>query len=196
VWIETNRIGERDVGKRLISVGYGITSAATQQGAGTRRSAPIEIAAVEGQFIVSYTAQNPGEGNVCSGDSGGPQYFENEDGTLTQWSVHSWADQNCQFASGSSRTDVGQEWILNQVERVHGTTDRCEIYGMYANGVCDEACDQVDPECSLAQGGEATDEAGGGPTDGKACGCTHTEPGHAAAASLGLLALLRRRART
>ncbi|HMV68382.1 MAG TPA: trypsin-like serine protease, partial [Myxococcota bacterium] len=150
VWFNTEALGEDVVGERLVSVGYGITSAMTQAGAGIRRSAPIRISGVDGQFLLSDTSDNPDKGNICSGDSGGPQYHQDEDGRLIQWSIHSWADQNCQQLSGSSRTDKGAEWILSQVESFYGTTDFCAISGLYADAKCDAYCDAPDPACGPA----------------------------------------------
>jgi MYXO-CTERM domain-containing protein len=199
VWFNTEKLRDADIGTRLTSVGYGITSAATQAGSGTKRSAKVKVSELDGEFIVSYTRDNPGNGNVCSGDSGGPQYYEREDGTLVQWSVHSWADQNCQVVSGSSRTDVGKAWILAQVEAVHGTSDVCVLFGKFSNGVCDADCDTPDPECAIADGGGSGDGAAGGGDatgegDTKACGCAHADPG-AAFGLLPLALILRRRRR-
>lgn len=166
VWFNTEPLTEDDVGEKLVSVGYGITSGVTQQGAGIRRSTPIRISGLDGQFILSDTRDNPKDGNVCSGDSGGPQYYQEEDGRLVQWSVHSWADQYCVQVSGSSRTDMGAEWILKQVESVYGTTDFCAISGLYADTKCDLFCDAPDPACGqaglAAWDGSASGTAGGG----------------------------------
>jgi secreted trypsin-like serine protease len=188
VWFNTDELTDEVIGTRLVSVGYGITDAATQQGGGRKRSAKIKISDVDGQFLVSETAGNPGEGNVCSGDSGGPQYFEDESGRLIQWSVHSWADQYCLFMSGSSRTDAVGDWILKQVDDVHGSTDFCALAGRYADGTCDEFCDLTDPDCLMAVG-SGSGGAGGGAGSGAGCDST-------GAAGLGwasLLALLARR---
>jgi secreted trypsin-like serine protease len=191
VWFNTDELTDEVIGTRLVSVGYGITDAATQQGGGRKRSAKIKISDVDGQFLVSETAGNPGEGNVCSGDSGGPQYYEDESGRLIQWSVHSWADQYCLFMSGSSRTDAVGDWILGQVDDVHGTTDFCALSGRFGDGTCDDWCDTVDPDCLMALGsGSGTGSASGG-GGGSSSGCDTT--GAAAFGWASLLALAARR---
>jgi secreted trypsin-like serine protease len=170
VWFNTRPLRDRDLGTKITSVGYGITSAATQSGSGTKRSVKLKISDLDGQFIVANTADSPMDGNVCSGDSGGPQYHVEEDGRLLQWSVHSWADQNCTFTSGSTRTDLFAEWILDRVEEVHGTRDFCEITAKYGNGVCDAYCDAPDIDCEIGGGGGAADTGGAGGSGGGAAG--------------------------
>lgn len=166
VWFNTTPLHEEAIGVELTSVGYGITDGVTQQGAGKRRSVPILVSNVQGQFLESSTPDNPTQGNLCSGDSGGPQYHLEDDGRLVQWAVHSWADQTCVFLSGSSRTDKGAEFILGVVNDVHGTTDFCEITGHYGDGTCDTWCEAADPDCGSADGGDGS----GGGGEGKGCG--------------------------
>ena len=113
--------------------------------------------------MVSYATE---EGTtICSGDSGGPQFFD-LDGVWVQGGVHSWADQDCATYSGSTRTDLVGDWILEQIADYHGTDDICEVNGWYDDEVCDERCEQLDPDC-LDDTGEGGGE-GGGP---KGCGC-------------------------
>lgn len=177
-----DELGDDDIDKTLTSVGYGITSAATQAGSGLKRSAKLTIDELDGQFIVSNSFTNDNDANVCSGDSGGPQYRKLPSGRWEQWSVHSWADQNCVFTSGSTRTDLFTTFLMNQVEKVHGTGDLCEAAGFYGNGTCDDYCD-ADPDCFEDEGGA------------KACGCDASGPsGGGLAFLVSLLALgLRRR---
>jgi hypothetical protein len=61
--------------------------------------------------------------------------------------VHSWASTSCMGESGSTRTDVVAGWVLEQVASVHGSDDRCVAWDLYDDGVCDENCDDVDPDC-------------------------------------------------
>lgn len=192
VWFNTEALTNDVIGEKIVSVGYGVTDGATQQGGGIKRSARLNISGLEEQFITVAHADNNANANICSGDSGGPQYHESEDGTLVQWSVHSWADQYCRFLSGSTRTDLMADWILKQVDKAHGTTDVCTINGLYANGVCDEVCTWVDPDC--IEGGSGS-SGGGGQSALKGCNTTPSRPGAplAAAAALALVALRRRR---
>ncbi|MBT3220742.1 MAG: trypsin-like serine protease, partial [Proteobacteria bacterium] len=158
LWFNTTELTEDEVGLELTSVGFGVNELGES---GIKRSAELTIDEITKMFVVSRNEGNTGGANICSGDSGGPMfYFDGEQ--HTQWAVHSWADENCQDSSGSTRTDVASDWILEQIEAVHGTTDRCEINGHYDNGVCDEFCDDIDPDC-IDDVEEETP---------RACGCT------------------------
>jgi MYXO-CTERM domain-containing protein len=149
IWFRTKKMREKDVGAEVVSVGFGITDA-SGAGGGTKRSATLTVDSFDDQFLLSYSSTNENNANICSGDSGGPQYHFNEDrGLWEQWAVHSWGDSNCVSQSGSTRTDLVSDWILEQIEAVHGTTDRCEINGHYDDGVCDDFCDSLDPDCMI-----------------------------------------------
>ena len=39
------------------------------------------------------------------------------------------------------------DFILEQVEDAHGTTDMCAVFGRYDDGQCDADCEQLDPDC-------------------------------------------------
>ncbi len=147
IWFRTDRMKDKDVGVELVSVGFGTTDA-SGAGGGTKRSAVLTLDSYDDQFLLSYSSTNENAANICSGDSGGPQYFfDEETGMWEQWAVHSWGDSNCVSQSGSTRTDLVTDWLLEQIEAVHGTSDRCEINGHYDDGVCDTFCDTLDPDC-------------------------------------------------
>lgn len=184
VWFRTEAFKPNQTeGSPVISVGFGLDE---NGGSSIKRSAPLVVGSVDPVFLISYSSGNENNANICSGDSGGPQYHLEEDGTLLQWGVHSWGDLDCVYESGSTRTDQVGNWILAQVERVHGTTDRCAIFGQYGDGVCHEDCAEVDEDCvepsdALAEG----EEARGG------CGCANAGSlsGFASlAVAIGLLA--------
>jgi secreted trypsin-like serine protease len=144
IWIRTERFEKPElVGDVVTSVGFGLTETG---GSGVKHSAPLVVSDLDPMFVLSESSGNENRANICSGDSGGPQFHE-RDGVVEQVAVHSWGDVNCQFNSGSTRTDVASDWILEQVEGVHGTTDFCEITARYGDGTCDPTCDQVDPDC-------------------------------------------------
>ncbi|MCB9686443.1 MAG: trypsin-like serine protease [Alphaproteobacteria bacterium] len=148
VWIRTERLTREDAIDQIVtSVGYGLDEVGAS---GTKRSAPLVVSDLDDEFVLSLNADNENDANICSGDSGGPQYHLEADGTLVQWAVHSWGDQSCAFESGSTRVDRESDWILKQIESTHGTTDRCEILGLYGDGVCDASCDQLDDDCWLS----------------------------------------------
>ena len=180
VWFRTDSLDEAALDEEVTSVGFGVTSA-SGSGAGVKRSAPLIVDTVSEMFLISYSATNTSNANVCSGDSGGPQYhYQGKE--WTQWAVHSWADQSCSSMSGSTRTDNVSEWILDTLEEIHGSRDRCEIWDIYDDGECDEDCDEPDPDCDVA----ATDDTGGGAGGGEdtaaadeskgGCACSATAP--------------------
>ena len=145
VWIATESLEEIADGETVTSIGFGVSNS-SGAGSGIKRSADLTIDSVTDTFLISYSSSNEESANVCSGDSGGPQVYR--DGyKYIQWAVHSWADQNCVSQSGSTRVDTVSEWILDQLEDVHGTRDRCEMWGLYGNDVCDADCDD-DPDCT------------------------------------------------
>jgi uncharacterized protein (TIGR03382 family) len=168
-WFATDIDEEEIIGATVTSVGYGITDARSQQGSGIKRSAKLKISDVRGEFLLSASDDNVDEANICSGDSGGPQYRRAGNGRWLQVGIHSWGDQNCTQLSGSTRSDLDVEWLLSQVEAVHGTRDFCEASGLYGDGACDAECDEIDPDCleeeEDARGGCACD-ARGGPLSG------------------------------
>ena len=145
VWPRLTRLKEREaLDEEVVSVGYGATETGSS---GQKRSATLIVDEMDDMFLISNVFSNPGETSICSGDSGGPQYHIDEEGRIEQWAVHSWADAVCGVQSGSTRTDVARSWILDQIENVHGTTDRCTIFEAYGDGVCDTDCDQPDIDC-------------------------------------------------
>ena len=190
-------------GTELLSVGYGITGIGADDG-GTRRSAPLTLDALQDDFIYSRSDTNPNNANTCSGDSGGPMMWQADDGQWVIWGVHSWGDQGCLQVSGSTRTDLFMEWILDRVEEVHGTRDVCAANGWYGDEVCDPWCDDPDPDCPSEgdddDSAEPDDDDSAEPDDddglaGNGCaGCaTSPAPARAAPALLLLLAFRRRR---
>jgi hypothetical protein len=145
----TEPLSEEHIGTDLISVGFGITGA-DQNDSGVKRSAALTLDELDEMFIISNSNTNANNANICSGDSGGPMFFFDEElGEYVQWAVHSWGDQTCQITSGSTRTDLVADWIFETIESVHGTTDMCEINGYYDDDECTEMdiCQAIDPAC-------------------------------------------------
>jgi MYXO-CTERM domain-containing protein len=168
VWINTTDLKPNDaIGEIVTSVGFGLTETGDS---GQKRSAPLVVADLDPMFLISNNNENENGANICSGDSGGPQFHddpEGPDGTpgeRLQWAVHSWGDLDCRFTSGSTRTDVVADFILDQVEAVHGTRDFCAIMGRYDDGICQTTCDEPDPDCEI-------DDAAADGAEAKGCGC-------------------------
>ena len=164
----------------LLSVGYGITSENAND-SGVRRAVDLVASDSDEEFI--YIKDD--EVNFCSGDSGGPQFGYDEDGTLMIWGVHSWGQVGCQGRSAATRVDGYAEWILDYVESVHGTRDLCEASGFYGDGTCDTRCPS-DPDCLEDTGGPVAEAHGG-------CSSAPALPGLAGLGLLVMAAFSRRR---
>ena len=179
VWFAEDAIDDLAIGATVTSIGFGVSSAAGT-GSGIKRSAELTVDRIDETFVYSNSATNGNSANVCSGDSGGPQvYWDGE--RWTQWAVHSWADQSCVAQSGSTRVDAISPWIMDQLEDVHGTRDRCEMWGLYGDGICDADCDAEDIDCAVAVEEDTPEKSSG-------VGCATTPPAFALwwAALLGL----------
>jgi hypothetical protein len=69
------------IGEKLYILGYGVTSGSSQAGSGVLRIGEMRVDEVTEDLIFSdYTP--PTLSNTCFGDSGGPAFVEDGDGTL------------------------------------------------------------------------------------------------------------------
>ncbi len=195
IWFAENIPENKAVGDIVTSVGFGVTGA-SGAGSGVKRSAKLHISQIDPTFLISYSGDNKDGAQVCSGDSGGPQYHESDAGVLTQWAVHSWADAYCLFESGSTRTDSVAVWLTNQVELWHGTSDRCEFNDHYFDGVCDDFCEELDPDCVVHPLDTLELYQGGGVSVPRICGTTKVSIPPAFGLGLVVWALRRRPTRT
>jgi MYXO-CTERM domain-containing protein len=168
-WFRRDAVTDDDLEAEMTSVGFGVTSA-EGGGSGVKRYATLVLHDYDENFLLSMNYYNPNYANICSGDSGGPQFFF-QDGFWIEGAVHSWGDQNCTVESGSTRVDIAVEWLLDRIEEVHGTRDVCEINGWYEDGVCHPFCDLPDPDCAVdtdtgTEGDAGVQDDGGAPGDG------------------------------
>ena len=191
--LRRTEITEDELGVELLSVGFGTTDGGGN-GGGVKRSAVVTLDQIWQQFLITDSSTNPNNANICGGDSGGPQLFV-EEGRLVEWAVHSWGDANCLVSSGSTRTDLLYDWILDQVEDVHGSRDLCAINGFYDDGYCDAECLDEDPDCVEEEEPTPEPEADDDDDDDTGTGCTGCGDGGGSVALLPLLLLpgLRRR---
>ena len=138
-------------GETVTSVGFGLTE---RNESGRKHSAPLVVDRLDEMFLVSYSSTNGEGANICSGDSGGPQFLQTSDGPVVI-GVHSWGDSSCLTSSGSTRVDLVSDWILEQVLAEHGTLDLCHVNARYSDGTCDADCLAPDPDCFAEDSGEA-----------------------------------------
>jgi V8-like Glu-specific endopeptidase len=190
VWFATASIDDAADGAVVTSVGFGVTDP-DGGGSGVKRSAELTVDSVDSTFVYSSSSTNVDGANVCSGDSGGPQvHWDGE--RWVQWAVHSWADVSCATQSGSTRVDTVSEWILDQIEDVHGSRDRCEVWGRYGDGACDLDCEVEDVDClDPAEASYHPPEATGEKASG--CNTVGRGAGWAIFALLGIAGRKRRR---
>lgn len=177
----TGTLSEDDLGRALKSVGYGLTGQSASDGSGVKHSVDLVLDELTDMYVVAEASSAPTNGTICSGDSGGPQLMQLEEGG--QWhqvAVHSWGDNGCATTGGSTRVDVTLDWILERVQAQHGTDDLCEINGNYDDGVCDTWCQGEDPDCVVVE-----------PAELKGCAAVPAGAGLAGLA-LALLGLRRR----
>ena len=94
------------VGKSVLMVGYGVTSAPKQTGDGTRRQVTQKIRDQDGTFIYRGGTKS----GTCQGDSGGPTLLD-ENGKLTVVAVTSYGDETCVKLGGNTRVDPYASFI-------------------------------------------------------------------------------------
>ena len=142
MWPRLTRLGaQKAEGAEVLSVGYGVTETGSS---GEKRSASFIIDELDPMFLLSNVATNPGDTSICSGDSGGPQYFIRPDGSLEQRTLM--GRPKLQHRLRLNPTYVVKDWIREQIEATHGTSDRCEIFDLYERRLR-HRLRSVDPGC-------------------------------------------------
>jgi hypothetical protein len=86
-WFRRDPITDDELAGEVKSVGFGITGP-TASDSGIKRSATLILADYDDNFLYSKNSFNPNNANICSGDSGGPQ-FVFQDPFWIEEAVHS-----------------------------------------------------------------------------------------------------------
>ncbi len=176
-YVSLERLSNRDLGRVVKSVGFGVRDAVTFMGDGSKRSADLTLDELQDQYMISYALEDYSV--TCKGDSGGPAFIEH-DGAWAQAGVHSGGDDACRDYGVSIQVSHISPWLVEELQHHHGTHDLCAINGWYDDDDCHAHCLEHDPACG---------------DEGVGCACGRSSSPHPAAALLGLLTagLLRRR---
>ncbi|MBI5510142.1 MAG: trypsin-like serine protease [Deltaproteobacteria bacterium] len=95
------------IGTALLFVGYGVENGITQTGAGRKRAVWMTISQVGStQFLYD----DPGK-NTCNGDSGGPAFFQDPQGTFLVAGTTSFGDLGCTSFGVDTRADAFSSFI-------------------------------------------------------------------------------------
>ncbi len=133
-------MGDADIGKTVLYVGFGVTDGIDQNGGGTKRSGSMPIVDMGGHSYISGFE----ESGVCFGDSGGPGLYQEEGVWYVMGvnsAVYNESGDPCQGFAIQTRVDVYREWIESWV---NAPTPRCDINHSMCD--CQEGC-QVDGTC-------------------------------------------------
>jgi secreted trypsin-like serine protease len=103
----TQALTPASVGQTLFFLGYGITSGATQGGAGIKRYVTMPIRQVGG---TQFSYGEPGK-NTCNGDSGGPALARAANGSFSLVGVTSFGDQGCVQFGVDTRVDTYMDFV-------------------------------------------------------------------------------------
>lgn len=95
-------------GQDITIIGYGKTSTNAKD-SGVKRKAVNKVSSVYSTRF-TFSGSGGGEGNTCSGDSGGPA-FAMVDGKEVHLGVHSMASNPCGSRGINTRTDAFFDWL-------------------------------------------------------------------------------------
>lgn len=97
------------IGETVTIVGFGVTYF-NGNDAGVKRIAKNKISKFT-QDLLQFDGTGNGEGNACSGDSGGPSFID-YNGQEVIAGVHSMASMPCGSSGFDTRTDLYVDWIV------------------------------------------------------------------------------------
>lgn len=98
----TQSMGSAWVGRSLLFVGYGATSGYYGSGSGTKRAVWMNVASVSS---TTFSYADSGR-NTCSGDSGGPAFYQDASGEYLVAGVTSYGDAYCTQYGVDTRVDA------------------------------------------------------------------------------------------
>ena len=146
-----------ELGSTVRVVGYGVSNATTQQGAGQRRTAMLEIDTFDALLIGLGDATH----NTCNGDSGGPAFLT-LDGRDVIIGVTSFGPVPCNGVSHDTRLDTLIDFVDGVIAMVDPASAPPDA-GMLADnpppGLDPGAPARSDSGCSVARGGGAAEIA-------------------------------------
>ncbi len=108
------------VGQKAVLVGFGITATGSWGTSGVKRVAGNIIAALPNDNI-TFSGSAGINGNLCSGDSGGPSFIK-EGGQEVVIGVHSTGSVPCGLSGNDIRVDLYRDWIIKEAKGDVGST--------------------------------------------------------------------------
>lgn len=154
--IQVNRLMDQSwIGKKLFFVGYGVDNGTSQSGAGTKRSVWIPLNKVD-PTLITYNEKGK---SPCNGDSGGPAFYVDADGSYFVTGITSYGDWGCNGMGASTRVDAFLDFIavttppppdgLCQGETAKGRCDGSTLIWCENQQIKNEDCAASGEKCLL-----------------------------------------------
>jgi len=101
------RLAPSLVGTPLLFVGYGVNDGLSHTGAGTKRATWIKVTKLDPR---TFAYSDPVR-NTCNGDSGGPAFARQADGSYALAGITSYGDTTCTVYGVDTRTDAYLDFL-------------------------------------------------------------------------------------
>lgn len=108
------------IGQKAVLVGFGITATGSWGTSGVKRMAGNTIAYMTADNI-TFSGSAGINGNLCSGDSGGPSFIK-QGGKDVVIGVHSTGSVPCGMSGNDIRVDLYRDWIIKEAKGDVGST--------------------------------------------------------------------------